>query len=339
MNYILYGFLVVLSALIVAAEMATYSTRRERLITLSQGGNRGARMALIYLRSPRWYLAGSQLAMTLTTTIMGLLSSQLFSAPLQTWFLTRGLTVGEAQSAAFWTATLGLTGFLTVFVNLLPKRFAFAYADETAIFFARTAWIWIKATRPLLVPLNWTVDLLAKSLGLRSTGDSNITETDVLTILKEGRKDQLIDPNEFEIVRNALALSDQKITDVMTPRTAISWIDLDSKEPGHLESRLAAGRSQLPVARGNLDNALGYIRVRELLVQHPNPSLKHVEDNLHPCLRIPKSATALQALNTLRASQARLAFVCDDHGHILGLASLNDLVELVLGEIVSIHQD
>jgi putative hemolysin len=337
MLYILYGLLAVLSAIIVAAEMATYSTRRDRLLALAEQGDRRAKLAVLYLRAPRWYLAGSQLAMTLTSTVMGLLSSRLFSQPLSVWFESRGLNPASAQSAGFWTATIALTLLLTVFVNLLPKRIAFAYADWTAMFFARAAWIWIKGTGPILKALNWTVDAFARTLRLRDTGDSDITERDVLTLLREGRRDKLIDPSEFEIVRNALALSDRKITEVMTPRNQIAWIDLNSNDPAHLATRLKVDRSQIPVAEGNLDNVVGYVKVRELLVAYPNPTLENVRACLMPCMRIPKSATALQTLNTLRGSQARLAFIGDDHGHIIGLASLNDLVELVLGEIVSIH--
>lgn len=338
MSYVLYGVLAILSALIVAAEMATYSTRRERLLDLAGKGDRRAKMALVYLRAPRWYLAGSQLAMTLTSTVMGLLSSQLFSQPLTEWFGKKGLDAHTAQTAGFWTATLGLTLLLTVLVNLLPKRIAFAYADATAMLFARAAWIWIKATGPILRALNWTVDALAKALRLRDTGDSNITERDVLTLLREGRRDKLIDPHEFEIVRNALALSDRKVTEVMTPRNQVVWIDLNSREPGHLAQKLRVDRSQIPVAEGNLDNVVGYVKVRELLVAYPNPTLADVRACLMPCMRIPKSATALQALNTLRESQARLAFIGDDHGHIIGLASLNDLVELILGDVASIRE-
>lgn len=334
MGYVLYGLLAVLSALIVAAEMATYSTRRDRLLALAAEGNQNAKWALVYLRAPRWYLAGSQLAMTLTSTLMGLMSSQLFSAPLTDWFHSLGLEPAVANSAGFWTATLGLTLLLTIFVNLLPKRIAFAYADATAMLFARAAWIWIKATGPLLRLLNWMVDVFARVLRLRETGDSNVTEQDVLTTLREGRRDKLIDPHEFEIVRNALALSDRKITEVMTPRNEIVWIDL--ADASSLKRALRVDRSQIPVAKGNIDNVVGYVKVRELLIRAENPTTEDVENCLMPCLRIPKSASALQALNTLRESKARLAFVCDDHGHVLGLASLNDLVELVLGDIESL---
>lgn len=334
MGYLLYALLAVLSALIVAAEMATFSTRRDRLIALADEGDQRARWALVYLRTPRWYLAGSQLAMTLTSTIMGLMSSSLFSVPLQKRLVTGGMDAATAQTVAFWSATLGLTFLLTIFVNLLPKRIAYGYADATAMLFARAAWLWIKATGPLLRLLNWTVDLFAHAMRLRETGDSRITERDVLTTLREGRRDQLIDPNEFEIVRNALALSDRKITEVMTRRDEIVWIDL--ADEASLQRALRIDRSQLPVARGNIDNVAGYIKVRELLIRAKTPTGADVEACLLPCLRIPKSATALQALNTLRLSQARLAFVCDDHGHVLGLASLNDLVELVLGDIESL---
>lgn len=336
MGYLLYGLLAIASGLIVAAEMATYSTRRDRLIALSEAGSKSARLALLFLRAPRWYLAGSQLALTLTTTIMGLLSSALFSQPLQEWFASRGMAPELAQTVGFGCATALLTLFLTIFVNLLPKRIAFAYADATAMAFARAAWVWIKVTRPLLVPLNWGVDLLSRALKLRETGDSNVTESDVLTILREGRRDQLIDPHEFEIVRNALRLSDLKITEVMTPRSQIEWIDLRNLDPGHLAARLKLDRSQIPVADGSLDNVIGYVKLRELYVLKNRPNMDDVRRRVHPGLRIPTSASALSALNELRRSESRLAFVCDEHAHVVGLASLNDLVEIVLGPVASI---
>lgn len=338
MGYLLYGLLAIASGLIVAAEMATYSTRRERLLALSEEGNKSARLALVFLRAPRWYLAGSQLALTLTTTVMGLMSSALFSHPLQEWFVSRGIEPDLAQTLGFGFATAILTLFLTIFVNLLPKRVAFAYADATAMLFAKAAWLWIKGTGPLLAPLNWGVDLLSKALRLRETGDSDVTEADVLTILREGRRDDLIDPHEFEIVRNALKLSDLKITEVMTPRNQIQWIDLRNDDPAHLTSRLRLDRSQIPVADGGLDQVVGYVKVRELFTLGQRPDMDDVRRRVHPALRIPTSATALNALNELRRSESRLAFICDEHAHVVGLASLNDLIEIVLGPVASISE-
>lgn len=337
LNYIGYAVLTILSALVVAAEMATYSTRRERLLQMADTGNRNARMALIYLRAPNWYLAGSQLAMTLCSTTAGLMSSALFSEPLHQWMLAQGIAVQYAKPGAFWGTTLGLTLLITIFVNLLPKRFAFAYADSVAVFFAQVAWYWIKFTRPLLALLNWTVDLLGKLFKIRTTTTTEVTELDVLTILREGRRDRLIDPHEYEIVKNALALSDKRVTEVMTPRDAIRWIDLKAKDATRVEDALRCGRSQVPVSRGNLDEVIGYVRVRELLAKTPSPTRLDIETALKPVVRVPKTATALHVLNTLRQSRARLAFVSDDHGHILGLISLNDLVEVVLGEMESIR--
>jgi putative hemolysin len=331
--YLLFFVLLILTAVIVAAEMATYSTRKERLLQLAQQGNRSARLALLYLRRPRWYLAGSQLAMTLTTTIMGLLSSQLFSQPLSIWFESVGLTQQAAGTAGFWTATVGLTLFLTVFINLLPKRFAFAYADEVAVSLAKPSRIWIKATSPILAGLNWFVDVIARPFGIRDASAGEVTEADVLTWLAEGRKDRLIDPHEYEIVRNALALSDRKVSELMTPRGQVVWIDLNASDDRLLRQKLCCGRSQAPVSQGNLDNVQGYVKVRELLALDGPLTKDHVIAALQPVVRVPKTATALQVLNTLKKGRARLAFVCEDHGHILGLISLNDLVMAVLGEL------
>lgn len=149
MGYLFYALLAVLSALIVAAEMATFSTRRDRLIALADEGDQRARWALVYLRTPRWYLAGSQWAMTLTSTIMGLMSSSLFSVPLQKRLVSGGMDAATAQTVAFWSATLGLTFLLTIFVNLLPKRIAYGYADATAMLFRSGRVVVDQSDRPV----------------------------------------------------------------------------------------------------------------------------------------------------------------------------------------------
>lgn len=329
--YASYILLAIVTAAIVAAEMATYSTRRERLIHLSQEGNRSARMALIFLRAPRWYLAGSQLAATITTTLMGLLSSTLFSTPLQIWFEEQGLAPRTAQNVGFWSATLFLTILLTIFVNLLPKRFAFGYADEVAVASARSAWIWIKLTRPLLAALNWIVDKIASAFHIRSTGGTEITEQDVITLLREGRKDRLIDQDEYRIVLNALALSDSLVQEIMVPRLKMVGVELTrSVHPQMLEA-LKSDHSLIPAFEGGLDKPVGFVRLRDFS-RLTSISEQDVRCQIRPLMVLAPKTTLLDALRHMKSADVRLAFVGNEHGETMGIVTLNDVMIKILGE-------
>lgn len=333
-SYVLYILLTLIGAVVVAAEMATYSTRRDRLIQMAREGNSKARLALLYLRAPRFYLAGSQLAATMITVPMGLLSSKLFSTPLESWLAKLGMSPAQASQAAFWTATLGLTLLLTIFMNLLPKRLAFSYADEVAVALAKPAYLWIRATGPILTALNWTVDQIGRGFGLRATAKTDVTETDALVMLSEGRRHGLIDDRELSIVKNAMALSDRQVEEIMTPRNKIVWINVQREPGGQIAQVMKSGRSLVPICNGNLDDCQGEIRVRALM--NDDVDLRRLVNSAQELLRVPPSASALHVLTLMRDSHARLALVTDEHGHVLGLVSLNDLVLLILGDVRSL---
>lgn len=330
-GYVLYFALAIGTALVVAAEMATYSTRRERLLQMGRAGNRSARMALVYLRAPRWYLAGSQLATTLLTVPMGLLSGSLFVEPLSARLVAGGWDPARAETASFWTATLGLTAALTIFLNLLPKRFAFSYADEVAVFFAKAAWYWIKVTLPLLRLLNAIVDGVARLLRLRPTSESDVTEADALVLLGEGHRKGHIDARELAIARNALALSEVALERIMTPAERIEWIDVRRFDPSAARRTLGR-RTLVPVGFGSLDELLGYVRSREVLALGPTPTEAQIRAALCPVIRLSASESALRALSEMKGARSRIAVALSTNGRVAGIATLNDLVSAVLGD-------
>jgi putative hemolysin len=335
-SYGLYVVLLALSALVVAAEMATYCTRRERLLQLWRQGNRGAKLALVYLRIPRLYLAGSQLAITALTLATGALMTSTFTGPITAWLHAWGLESRWANVLGFWGTLLALTLFSTIFVNLLPKRAAFAYADEFAVRLARPAWVWIRLTGPLLRCLNWVVDVICRLAGIKHTPSSDVTEADVLTLLAEGRKDKLINPLEYPIVQRALALSDLRMSSVMTARENVSWLDIRARPASWRAAVVNAERSYIPVADSSLDRMLGVLRARDFLASSRPPSREKLSAMLFPHLTVSHDASVLQLLSQAKATPARLAAVTDAQGRVLGIATLNDVVVELLGSLASV---
>lgn len=323
--YLGYFALMILLSCIISAEMATYCTRRERLLQLEKDGHGAARLALLYLRVPKTYLAGTQIAATLVTLVTGVMVEPLFIDPAKEWLSSTGISPDYVGSLAYWLVILGLTMLTTIFINLLPKRFALAHAESVAMFFARPAYAWIKGTGTLLKAMNAIVDKIGVWLRLRETADSDVTERDIEVLLREGLKDGLINDQELHIALNALRMSDIKASTLMTPKPNI--VSLNRADPGWIAAARDLGHSLVPVHEGDLDEAQSYVRIRELLAGGSTCAV-------YPLLRVPVTSSALDVLAHMTQAKSRLALVVGDHGRVTGLLSLRDLEVALLGQML-----
>lgn len=323
--YLGYVALMVLLSCIVSAEMATYCTRRERLLQLEKDGHRAARLALLYLRVPKTYLAGTQIAATLVTLVTGVMVEPLFIDPTIAWLSTTSLSPHYVRSVGYWIVILGLTMLTTIFINLLPKRFALAHAEPVAMFFAKPAYLWIKGTGTLLKVMNTIVDWIGQRLRVRETADSKVTERDIEVLLREGLKDGLIDEKEFHIAMNSLRMSDIRASALMTPKPKI--VSLNRAEPGWVHEAKKMSHSLAPIHDGDLDEAQSYVRIREVLSEGEACAT-------YPLLRVPVTASALDVLTNMTEAKSRLAVVVGDHGRVNGLLSLRDLEVALLGQLL-----
>ncbi len=318
-------------SLLTAAEMATFSARKERMVQVAEAGDRRGMLVIAYQRSPASFLSAGQWLATAATITLGSVNSEWLQPPTEAWLRRIGLTKDASETAAFIGILILVTLVSLVFTNVAPKQWAFVRANEIAIKASRVM-RWIIR---LLAPFSYIVTVATKAILrlFKVTPDEKmrVTEQDIAALIGEGERAGAIHRHEGEIVRRALALSDVSVDDVMTPRDKIRWIDEYWPAKRIDEEIRASGRSLLPVCRGSLDHCTGILRARDWLVEASPIAEDASRLAAHPVF-VDRSASILEVMEALRPAETRCILV-KDHAHVVGMVTLNNVIQRLVGPI------
>jgi putative hemolysin len=228
---------------------------------------------------------------------------------------------------------VSITYFTIVLGELVPKRLAQFNAEGIARLMARPIALLAELSRPLVFLLSASTDGILKLMGKKKLSSSNLTEEDIHAMLVEGSEAGVIEKQEHEMVRNVFRLDDRQIASLMTPRSEIVFLDIEQPLEESLEPLIASDHSRFPVCRGGMDEVLGVITAKRLLKQRlkGEPPEKIIE-YLLPAVYVPESLTGMKLLEQFRESGVQMVFVIDEYGEILGLVTLQDLLEALAGE-------
>jgi putative hemolysin len=241
----------------------------------------------------------------------------------------------EGKASAMGATTivvLGITYFSIIFGELVPKRIAQFHAEGIARFMAPTISALAKLSHPFVYLLSISTDGVLRLMGRKDLGSANLTEEDIQAMLTEGSETGLIEKHEHEMVRNVFRLDDRQIASLMTPRSEIIFLDIEEPFEVGLENLINSDHSRFPVCRGGMDDVLGVITAKRLLKQRMKGESTPITEYLKPAVYVPELLTGMKLLEQFRESGVQMVFVVDEYGEILGLVTLQDVLEALAGE-------
>lgn len=174
--------------------------------------------------------------------------------------------------------------------------------------------------------------LLAQVISCSFLSSTNITEHDIHAMLAEGKESGVIEVQEHDMVRNVFRLDERQIASLMTPRSEIVYLDIDQSLEEGIEHLIQSGHSCFPVCRGGLHVILGVISAKQMLRQRLTTETDRIIEFLLPAVYVPESLTGMKLLEQFRESGVQMVFVVDEYGEILGLITLHDVLEALVGE-------
>lgn len=332
MEIALLSFLILLNGTLAMSEIALVTARRSRLERMAENGDPSAAVALRLAEEPTQFLSTIQIGITAIGILNGIVGEAALSVHVSQWLQQLGLAERTSALAATSLVVVGITYTSIVIGELVPKRFAQHNAEGIARFVARPISLLALVSRPFVFLLTISTDGLLKLLGKSEFNSVNLTEDDIYAVLVEGSQAGLIEKHEHDMVRNVFRLDDRQIGSLMTPRSEIVYLDLEQPIEGSLQSLIDSDHSRFPVCRGGMGDLVGVITAKRLLKQHLKGKTADISDYILPPVYVPESLTGMKLLEQFRESGVQMVFVVDEYGEVLGLVTLQDLLEAVTGE-------
>jgi putative hemolysin len=327
--------LILINGLFVMAEMALVSSRKGRLQALADKGDKKARTALDLIEHPNRYLSATQIGITLISIMLGMFGEVSLTEDIAKRLSWIGPLAPWTHAIATGLTLVLLTFSTLLLAELVPKRIGQLNPEGLARLIARPMnWI-SRVSAPLIAVLSLLTDFILRFIPVRPAHEDHAPQEEVKAILASGAEEGTIAESEQQIVERVFQLGEQRVKTLMVPRNDIDTLDEHDTLQRVRVAVATSSHSHFPVISGDLDHLVGVVHVKDL-VKHGLIS-DHI--NLTALARkpmfVPESATALKVLEQFKRSGSHVAFVLDEYGVLVGLVTLNDLVESMLGEITS----
>jgi putative hemolysin len=323
-------FLIFLNGLFVMAEISLVSARKSRLENLADNGDEKARSALKLAENPELFLSTAQIGITLIAILTGFYSGEKFSSDLTPYLAKIAIIRPYAANISTALILVFVTLLSIIFGELIPKRIGLLRAEQLARLVARPVRTLSLVTYPIVWLLNNSSNLFFRFFQIKPSEDSNVTEDEIKAIINEGTEQGTIEEAEQEIIERVFHLGDRNITSLMTHRSDIIWFDLSENEETIKEKIIKEPHSVYPICDGEIDNIKGVVSIKDLYVTDDSVLFK---DIMTPTLFVPENNTAYMVLEKFKQSKTHSCFIVDEYGSLLGLITLNDILEAIIGDI------
>jgi putative hemolysin len=327
--------LILLNGLFSMAEIALVSARKARLEAQANKGDKRAKEALELANHPDTFLSTVQIGITLIGILTGIMSGEKLKSDFVAFINGFEYLREYSNGIATGLIVIVITYFSMVLGELVPKRLGLARPELIAKALAKPMRILSVITHPFIWLLSKSTHVLIKLFNIK-TKDNQVTEEEIKAIISEGTEQGTIEEAEQEIIERVFHLGDRTITSLMTHRSDIIWFDLYDNEVAIKEKILKQPHSVYPICDGQIDNIKGVVSIKELYVAD---DLTLFKDLMIPPLYVPENNTAYQVLEKFKESKIHSCFIIDEYGSLLGMITLNDILEAIVGDLPEQHMD
>ncbi|WP_341840994.1 hemolysin family protein [Chitinophaga caseinilytica] len=336
MEVVIILVLILLNGIFSMAEIALVSARKARLESAAKQGDEKARAALKLSNNPDTFLSTVQIGITLIGILTGLYSGEQLKEDVKGFVMQMPSLVPYANAIATAIIVICVTYFTLVLGELFPKRIGLANPELIAKNVAKPMYFISRLTFPFVWLLSRSTAALVSLFGLKRSSDNNVTEEEIKAIISEGTSSGAIEETEQEIIERVFHLGDRNITSLMTHRTDIVWLDVNEEVESYKRKIKQAPHSVYPVCEGQIDNIRGILTIKDLYTAGNVAVLK---DIMKKPLFIPENNSAYQVLEKFKETQIHAAFIVDEYGTFLGMITLNDILEAIVGDMPETGQD
>ncbi|NLR81987.1 hemolysin family protein [Chitinophaga eiseniae] len=330
MEVVIILILILLNGLFSMSEIAMVSARKTRLENQANKGDEKAKAALKLANNPDIFLSTVQIGITLIGILLGIYSGQNIKADVMAWLNTFPLIQPYSGVVATVIIVIVITYFSMVLGELVPKRIGMAKPESIAKTMAKPMQVLSWLTYPFIALLSASTNVLVKLFSVQA-GEPHVTEEEIKAIINEGTTSGAIEETEQEIIERVFHLGDRNITSLMTYRNDITWLDINEATGSYHQKIHDSLHSVYPVCDGQIDSIKGLITIKDLY-RVADKSVP-LADMIRKPLFVPENNSAYQVLEKFKETHLHAAFIVDEYGTFLGMITLNDILEAIVGDM------
>ncbi len=331
-------FLVFLNGFFVAAEFAIVKVRSSQIET--NGHKFVATIAKNILSNIEGYLAATQLGITLASLALGVVGEETFSRIIIDFIHNNQLNVSEeaAHKIAITFAFASITFLHIVFGELVPKSMGIRYPYKTTIFVSPILKFFRTLFYPIIIVLNTVANFILKLFGMNPVDDSEIhSEEELKLIIAESAEGGAIDNNERDLIHNVFDFDNKLVREIFKHNIKVVGIPADTEINEAVKLVLEEGYSRYPVFQDSLENIVGMLHSRDLLKNIIEKNNVTVKSLMRKVEFIPENWRVIDLLKKFQEKKTEFAVVVDELGSTIGIVTLEDVLEELVGDIQDEH--
>jgi len=328
--------LIALNAIFACAEIAVLSINETKLARMADDGNKKAKRLFKLTREPAKFLATIQVAITLSGFLGSAFAADNFSEPLVDWVVSLGVNVPRAtlDAVAVVLITLILSYFTLVFGELVPKRIAMKRSEQLALGISGLVSGISSVFKPIVWFLTVSTNAVLRLIGIDPNEvDEEVSEEEIRMMVDAGSEKGAIDQQEKEFIQNVFEFDDLTAEEIATHRTDITilWIEDSMKV---WEETIHDSRHTLyPVCEGSADNVVGILNAKDYFRLNDKSRDAVMREAVRPAFFVPATIKADVLFRNMRQTRNSMAIVLDEYGGVVGIVTLNDLIEQLVGNL------
>lgn len=315
----------ILSAFFSCSETGLTGASSARLHKLASEGNKKAKLA-IELRHKKDELISSILV---GNNIVNILSSMLAGVLFGMWF---------AEGVGIILATAVMTVLILIFGEIMPKTFAFNNSDKVAIRVSPIWFVLIKFFRPLTIFFRATSGFLLKIFGLAKKEELMAAKDALRGAIEMHHKEGNMVKDDRDMLSSIIDLAEVEVGKIMVHRTDMTTLNLNEEPKELIRQAIESKHTRLPIWEGNEENIIGILNAKDVLkLDRENPTTEEIRELLHETHFVPENRSLRDQLKSFRSRRLHMSVVVDEYGALLGLVTLEDILEEIVGQIHDEH--
>ena len=326
--------LIMINAFFAATEIAVISLNTTKLKKLADDGDKYAPRLLKMAENPSGFLSTIQIGITLAGFLGSAFAADNLAAYISPFFINMGLSEGVSGTISVIIITLIISFFTLIFGELVPKRIAQQKAYAVAKFSSGVISVTAKIMRPFVWLLSATTNLILRICRLKEDGDPDaVTEDDIKLMVDAGGESGSIEADEKEWIQNVFEFNDINVSEIMTREPDVVSFQIDTPEDEILQTIKETGLSRYPVYGEDINDILGILNARDFLISLNSDNHQGIKGLLRSAYMVPDSIHADKLFSDMQAKKTHIAIVVDEYGQTVGIVTLEDLLEEIVGNI------